>query len=70
VPVPHPEDLTVRPQDLEFGRLFESIRDAVIVAEAGKAGFVPTRRPEPTTEPRPVLACGAALATRFSEQAV
>src|SRR5215216_2559919 len=35
----------------------------------GLASFVPSRRPGPTTVPQPVLACGAALATRFSEQA-
>jgi PAS domain S-box-containing protein len=38
--VPHSRDLTVQPQDLGFGRLFESIRDAVIVAEAGSGRIV------------------------------
>lgn len=38
--MPHPKDLTVRPQDLGFSRLFESIRDAVIVAEAGSGRIV------------------------------
>ncbi len=34
------EGLNVLPQDLGFGRLFESVRDAVIVAEAGTGRIV------------------------------
>ncbi len=33
-------DLTVRPQDLGIGQLFEEIRDAVIVAEASTGRIV------------------------------
>src|SRR3712207_3507967 len=33
-------DLTLRPQDLGIGRLFEEVRDAVIVAEAATGRIV------------------------------
>ncbi len=36
----HFENFTVRPQDLGIGRLFDGVRDAVIVAEAGTGRIV------------------------------